>query len=86
MIPSPPSSTCSLDSTAMLVRIEVHMDTLCPWCYIQKKSLDEAMKRYQTKYPSMEFEVLYRPFYLYPFLHTSEFPLSLGTGCRRTSS
>ena len=55
----------------MLVRIEVHVDTLCPWCYIQKKSLDAAVERYQAKYPAMEFELLYRPFYLYPFLHTS---------------
>ncbi|KAI9900630.1 hypothetical protein N3K66_004892 [Trichothecium roseum] len=55
----------------MLVRIEVHVDTLCPWCYIQKKSLDAAVARYQAKYPAMEFELLYRPFYLYPFLHTT---------------
>lgn len=59
-------------SEKVLVRIEVHMDTLCPWCYVQKRSLDAAMKRYQVKHPEVEFEVLYRPFYLYPLLKTGK--------------
>ncbi|KAG9254657.1 thioredoxin-like protein [Emericellopsis atlantica] len=52
----------------MLVRIEVHIDTLCPWCYVQKKCLDVVLERFQERHPGMEFEVLWRPFYLYPLL------------------
>lgn len=52
----------------VLIRIEVHVDMLCPWCYIAKRSLDAAIKSFQTRHPAVEFEVLWRPFYLYPLL------------------
>lgn len=58
----------------ILIRIEVHIDTLCPWCYIQKRSLDAAMRKFQDQHPEVEFEVLWRPFYLYPMLEEGECP------------
>ena len=57
----------------ILVKIEVHVDTLCPWCYVQKRSLDVAMKVFQHKNPEVEFEVIWRPFYLYPMLDSGEY-------------
>ncbi|KAF4125587.1 putative dithiol-disulfide isomerase, DsbA family [Geosmithia morbida] len=40
----------------VLIRIEVHVDMLCPWCYIAKRSLDAAIKVFQTSHPEFEFE------------------------------
>ena len=57
----------------ILIRIEVHVDTLCPWCYIEKRSLDAAMRQFQDRHPEVEFEVLWRPFYLYPMLDAGEY-------------
>ena len=57
----------------ILIKIEVHVDTLCPWCYVEKRSLDAAMRQFQDKHPKVEFEVLWRPFYLYPMLGSGEY-------------
>ena len=65
----------------MLVRIEVHMDTLCPWCYVQKKCLDVVLERFQERHPEVEFEVLWRPFYLYPLLQGGTFNYSTRSCC-----
>lgn len=52
----------------MIVDIVIHGDILCPWCFLQKKSLEEAMKRYQALHPEVEFDVIWKPFLLYPTL------------------
>ncbi|CAG9943786.1 unnamed protein product [Clonostachys rosea f. rosea IK726] len=67
----------SLSTQRHLVRIEVHADTLCPWSYLVKKSLDKAIQGFIRRYPSVEFEVLWRPFYLYPRLTRGTNKLSL---------
>eukprot|EP00028_Trichosphaerium_sp_Am-I-7-wt_P009512 CAMPEP_0168521002 /NCGR_PEP_ID=MMETSP0405-20121227/8392_1 /TAXON_ID=498012 /ORGANISM="Trichosphaerium sp, Strain Am-I-7 wt" /LENGTH=214 /DNA_ID=CAMNT_0008542129 /DNA_START=27 /DNA_END=671 /DNA_ORIENTATION=- len=38
-------------------------DNVCPWCYIGKKHLDNALKRLENKY---DFTVDWRPFFLVP--------------------
>ncbi|KAM0439855.1 hypothetical protein ACHAPT_000952 [Fusarium lateritium] len=52
----------------MLVDIVIHGDLLCPWCFLQKKSLEVAMERYQALHPEVEFDVCWKPFLLYPTL------------------
>ncbi|KAF4470420.1 hypothetical protein FALBO_2670 [Fusarium albosuccineum] len=52
----------------MLVDIVIHGDLLCPWCFLQKKSLEDAMERYQALHPEVQFDVRWKPFLLYPTL------------------
>ena len=55
----------------LLVPIEVFSDTLCPWCYVEKHSLEAALRRYEARYPDVGFEVVWRSFCLNPLLKTS---------------
>lgn len=56
----------------LLVPIEVFSDTLCPWCWVEKRSIEAAMRRYQAKHPDVDFELVWRSFCLNPLLKTSE--------------
>ena len=57
-----------LTGTKSVIRVVVHIDTLCPWCYIQKRSLDVATTRYKAAYPDLDFEIIFKPFILNPLL------------------
>ena len=46
----------------MPVTIDVVLDTVCPWCRIGKKNLEDALANYEGKTP----EVMYHPFILHP--------------------
>ncbi|KAI5464648.1 thioredoxin-like protein [Mariannaea sp. PMI_226] len=50
----------------MLIDIVVHADFLCPWCYLEKRSLETAMDRFKTLHPSVDFRVIWKPYLLYP--------------------
>ncbi|KAH6688274.1 hypothetical protein F5X68DRAFT_78719 [Plectosphaerella plurivora] len=50
------------------IRIEVLSDTLCPWCYIGKKHLDQAIHLFRQKEPNAVFEVEWKPCYTFPNL------------------
>ncbi|WP_405428708.1 DsbA family protein [Micromonospora sp. NBC_00617] len=43
------------------MEIEIYADVVCPWCYLGKRRLDEALARYDG-----EVTVRYRPFQLDP--------------------
>jgi predicted DsbA family dithiol-disulfide isomerase len=47
------------------IKIDVVSDIVCPWCYIGKRRLENAMKRLREDF---EFEVIYHPFELNPGL------------------
>ncbi|KAL7907139.1 thioredoxin-like protein [Trichoderma velutinum] len=49
-----------------LIRLEIYMDLLCPWCFIEKHSLDALMQRYTEEHPEVRFEVVYKPYYIAP--------------------
>jgi predicted DsbA family dithiol-disulfide isomerase len=57
-----------LTGTKTVIRIVVHIDTLCPWCYVQKRSLDVATTRYKAAHPDLDFEIIFKPFILNPLL------------------
>ncbi|KND90564.1 hypothetical protein TOPH_04823 [Tolypocladium ophioglossoides CBS 100239] len=61
----------------LLVPIEVFSDTLCPWCYVEKHSLEAALRRYGARHPDVGFEVVWRSFCLNPLLKTTCDKLSL---------
>ncbi len=46
------------------LRVDVVSDVMCPWCYIGKVNLDNAMK----SVPELDFEVFWRPYQLDPTL------------------
>ncbi|KAM3514826.1 hypothetical protein MY11210_001550 [Beauveria gryllotalpidicola] len=55
----------------MLIPLEVYIDFICPWCYIEMRSLAAAMDRFVARHPEVEFEVDWRPFYVAPMLRAS---------------
>ncbi|UNI22590.1 hypothetical protein JDV02_008465 [Purpureocillium takamizusanense] len=61
----------------LLVPIEVFSDTLCPWCWVEKRSIEAAMRRYQANHPDVDFELVWRSFCLNPLLKTRCDKLSL---------
>ncbi len=46
----------------MPVTIDVVHDTVCPWCRIGKKNLDDALANFEGERP----EIIYHPFFLMP--------------------
>lgn len=55
----------------MLIPLEVYFDFICPWCYVEMRSLEAAMDQFVTQHPEVEFEVNWRPFYIAPLLKSS---------------
>lgn len=54
----------------LVISINVYSDVLCPWCYVEKRSLEAAMDQFREKHPETKFEVIWKPFYLNPLLKT----------------
>jgi predicted DsbA family dithiol-disulfide isomerase len=46
----------------MTVRIDIYSDNICPWCYIGKKNLDQAMANLDLE----SVEIRWHAFQLYP--------------------
>ena len=44
------------------MKIEIVSDPVCPWCFIGKRRLEQAL----AQRPDMQFEIAYRPFQLNP--------------------
>lgn len=55
----------------MLIPLEVYVDFVCPWCYTQTRSLQDAMDRFVATHPEVEFEVTWKPFYIAPLVKHS---------------
>jgi predicted DsbA family dithiol-disulfide isomerase len=49
-------------STPLALTLDVVVDVVCPWCFVGKRRLDQAM----AMVPDVAFEVRYRPFQLDP--------------------
>ncbi|KXJ90302.1 DSBA oxidoreductase [Microdochium bolleyi] len=50
-------------------KVNIISDTVCPWCYVGKKRLDQAIELYRRVYPGGKddtFTVSWFPFYLDP--------------------
>jgi predicted DsbA family dithiol-disulfide isomerase len=50
----------------MRFSIEIYSDTSCPWCYLGKKALIQAVEAYRKEYSDAQFDLLWRPYYLNP--------------------
>jgi len=49
-------------------RIEVVSDVVCPWCFIGKRRLEQALHLLAAQEPDTKIEVVWRPFELNPQL------------------
>ena len=49
--------------TKPTIKVEIVSDVVCPWCYIGKRRLEDAMHKLSEK---IDFEVEYFPFELNP--------------------
>jgi predicted DsbA family dithiol-disulfide isomerase len=49
-------------SYVSFMKIDIVSDTVCPWCFIGKRKLEEAL----AQRPHMDVEITWRPFQLHP--------------------
>ncbi|MFO1319211.1 MAG: DsbA family oxidoreductase [Burkholderiales bacterium] len=50
----------------MPLQVDVISDVVCPWCYIGKQRLDEALSQWRRTHPDDEIEVNWHAFQLNP--------------------
>ncbi len=55
----------------MTARIDVISDVVCPWCYIGKRHLEQALVLWNERHPDEPVEVHWHPFELNPDLPTT---------------
>ena len=55
----------------MNLQIEVISDVVCPWCFIGKRRLEEALRQFELNDSGVSIEVQWRPFELNPDLPVS---------------
>ena len=59
------------------LRIDVVSDVVCPWCYVGKRQLEEALARWRERHPGEpEPEVRWHPFQLNPTMPAGGMPRS----------
>lgn len=51
---------------SIIFEVEMYGDTICPWCYLGKKSVDRAIETYASKHPEDVFDIIWKPFILWP--------------------
>ena len=59
---------------SMSFQIDVISDVVCPWCFIGKRNLEQALETWQTKHPDEMPTVRWHPFQLNPQLPGSGVP------------
>jgi predicted DsbA family dithiol-disulfide isomerase len=55
----------------MNIQIDVISDVVCPWCFIGKRRLEEALRQFEPHAREVSVEVRWRPFQLNPDLPAS---------------
>jgi len=61
----------------VVLQIDIVSDVVCPWCYIGKRQLDEAIARWQQENPRSPAPLLrWRPFQLNPDMPAEGMPRS----------
>jgi predicted DsbA family dithiol-disulfide isomerase len=65
-----PAATPSPDATALAspLAIDVVSDVVCPWCYIGKRKLEQALSGLRSREPDLDIAVRWHPFQLNPDL------------------
>jgi predicted DsbA family dithiol-disulfide isomerase len=68
--PLDPVATLSPDDAVATnpLAIDVVSDVVCPWCYIGKRKLEQALSKLRSREPEIEIAVRWHPFQLNPDL------------------
>ena len=53
---------------AQNLEIDVISDVVCPWCYIGKRQLEQALEKFKRAHPATQVTVRWQPFQLNPAL------------------
>lgn len=51
-----------------VLRIDLVSDVVCPWCFVGKRQLEQALERWQASHPGTEVSLRWHPFQLNPDL------------------
>ncbi|EJU05095.1 thioredoxin-like protein [Dacryopinax primogenitus] len=62
------TTTGTMRTTAVKVTLNVTSDTICPWCYIGCKQINNAIQRAKDAHLPLTFDVEFSPFMLDPSL------------------
>ena len=57
-----------MTATVAPLTIDIVSDVVCPWCYIGKRHVEQAISQWQTKHPDAAVNVRWHPFQLNPDL------------------
>ena len=57
-----------MTTTAAPLNIDIVSDVVCPWCYIGKRHVEQAISQWQEKHPDAAVNVRWHPFQLNPDL------------------
>jgi len=70
LLPLDPVATPSTDDALATkpLAIDVVSDVVCPWCYIGKRKLEQALSELRSREPEIEIAVRWHPFQLNPDL------------------
>lgn len=73
LLPLDPVATLSPDDAVAIkpLAIDVVSDVVCPWCYIGKRKLEQALSELRSREPEIEIAVRWHPFQLNPDLPTA---------------
>jgi len=68
----------TVDSSVIATRLAVDVvsDVVCPWCYIGKRKLEQALSELRVREPGIEVAVRWHPFQLNPDLPAEGIPRS----------
>ncbi|KAI9476000.1 MAG: thioredoxin-like protein [Benjaminiella poitrasii] len=51
---------------SQIIRIKATIDTVCPWCFIGKRRIEEAIKEFKKAHSNVNFKLQWLPFQLDP--------------------
>ena len=57
-----------MTATSLPLTIDIVSDVVCPWCYIGKRHVEQAMAQWQQKHPDALVNIRWHPFQLNPDL------------------
>ena len=57
-----------MTTTPAPLNIDIVSDVVCPWCYIGKRNVEQAIAQWQTQHPDAVVNVRWHPFQLNPDL------------------
>lgn len=66
MLPGRPRNSGSPWGVAPVMRIDIWSDVMCPFCWIGKRHLEEALETFRADHPEVPVEVVWRAYQLDP--------------------